>query len=81
MSLRRLSALTIGLALVTGCGAPPSTPAGTGPPGSGGPVAPHAEDPSLGPDPTVLMPSATAIPVAPDVELGSPRPDATVPPG
>jgi hypothetical protein len=81
MMLRRLGALAIAVAIAAGCNSPASTPAASGPPGSGGPVAPHAEDPSLGPDPTLLMPSATAVPVAPDVELGTLRPDPTVSPG
>jgi len=93
----RLTALPLALLYLGACTAPfvvPSSSTGAPPPapaipssslpvGSAVPVAPHAEDPSIGPDPTVIpVPEQSdPRPIAPDVELASPGPDPTVPTG
>jgi len=61
----------------------PSPSAAPGVPSFTDPVAPHAEDPSIGPDPTVLTtPDESDLsPIAPNIELATPGPDPTVPAG
>jgi hypothetical protein len=91
----RLAALLPALLFLGACEAPfvvptpsvapgvPSPSVAPGVPSFTVPVAPHAEDPSIGPDPTVLpTPDESDLsPIAPDIELATPGPDPTVPAG
>ena len=91
----RLAALLPALLCLGACEAPfvvpspsaapgvPSPSTDPGVPSFTDPVAPHAEDPSIGPDPTVLTtPDESDLsPIAPNIELATPGPDPTVPAG
>lgn len=91
----RMAALLSALLCLGACEAPfvvpspsaapvvPSPSAAPVVPSSTVPVAPHAEDPSIGPDPTVIPSSdeSDLNSIAPNIELATPRPDPTVPAG
>lgn len=83
MRTRLVIALLVALLPAIACQAPNAVPSVSNPGGSGDLVAPNAEDPSIGLDPTIAAPSGATLqdPVAPDVELRTPGPDPTLPSG